>query len=118
MTRSDDVERTPPMSPALSASDHDLLVRIHERQRSENERLDQLHTMNVQINARLDTLDEKYVSRAEFWPVRALVYGFAGVIFLAVVGALVALVVLNRNMQAAGRGEPGPQSVLAGRSLP
>ena len=38
-------------------------------------------------------LDEHYVTKAEFDPVRNIVYGMVGVILLAVIGALVTLVV-------------------------
>ena len=42
------------------------------------------------INAKLDS---HYVTKAEFDPVRNIVYGMVGVILLAVIGALVALVI-------------------------
>jgi hypothetical protein len=35
-------------------------------------------------------LGKHYVTQPEFKPVKALVYGFAGLIFLAVVGAMIA----------------------------
>lgn len=38
-------------------------------------------------------LDEHYITKAEFEPVRNIVYGMVGVILLAVIGALVTLVV-------------------------
>jgi len=37
-------------------------------------------------------LKHDYVTRAEFWPVKVLVYGFAGLVLVGVVGALIALV--------------------------
>lgn len=44
-------------------------------------------------------LDEKMdhvVTQDQFWPVKTLVYGFVGIILMAVVGALVALVIIQR----------------------
>jgi len=38
-------------------------------------------------------LDSHYVTRAEFDPVRNIVYGMVGVILLAVIGALITLVI-------------------------
>ena len=40
-----------------------------------------------------DKLDTKYVTKEELGPVKALVYGFAGIILTAVVGSLVYLVI-------------------------
>jgi len=37
-------------------------------------------------------LKDDYITRAEFWPVKVLVYGFAGLVLVGVVGALIASV--------------------------
>ena len=40
-----------------------------------------------------EVADRRFVTSAEFWPVRTLVYGCTGVVLVAVVSATVALVV-------------------------
>ncbi len=40
-----------------------------------------------------DRLDNKYVSKDELAPIKALVYGFAGIVFASVIGSLVYLVI-------------------------
>ena len=42
-----------------------------------------------------EKLDNKYVTKTEFEPVRNLVYGLVAIILVAVVGALIALVIIN-----------------------
>lgn len=46
----------------------------------------------AEINTKLD---DKYVTKDQFDPVRNIVYGLVAVILLAVVGALIALVIIN-----------------------
>lgn len=47
----------------------------------------------AKTNERINNLNKQYVSQAEFLPVKALVYGGAGIILTAVLSALVYLVV-------------------------
>jgi hypothetical protein len=42
-------------------------------------------------------LDDKYVTKETFEPVRNVVYGLVALILIAVVGAIVALVVVNNQ---------------------
>lgn len=42
-----------------------------------------------------ERLDEKYVTKDEFEPVKKLVYGIVGLILTAVIGALLGLVILK-----------------------
>lgn len=60
-------------------TDHDLLIELRTEMRGLRE----------------DFKDAKaqYVTQAEFWPVRMLVYGCTGLILTAVVGALIVLVI-------------------------
>ncbi|MBX3498100.1 MAG: hypothetical protein KF889_01550 [Alphaproteobacteria bacterium] len=60
-------------------TDHDLLIELRTEMRG----------------LRADFKDAKanYVTQAEFWPVRMLVYGCTGLILTAVVGALIVLVI-------------------------
>ncbi len=46
----------------------------------------------------MDGFEKLFVTRDEFWPVRTIVYGGAGIILLGVLGALLALVVVNRPL--------------------
>ncbi|TQF41159.1 hypothetical protein UNPF46_08545 [Bradyrhizobium sp. UNPF46] len=60
-------------------TDHDLLIELRTEMRG----------------LRDDFKDAKsqYVTRSEFWPVKMLVYGFAGLLLSSVVMALLVLVV-------------------------
>lgn len=60
-----------------TVADHDLLVRIDER------------TKNWEATL------ETFVTKNEFLPVKLIVYGFAGLILLSVMGGILTLVVLN-----------------------
>ena len=40
-----------------------------------------------------DMMKENFVTNDKFWPVRTIVYGGAGIILIAVMGAIVALVI-------------------------
>ena len=50
----------------------------------------QIHSELSEINKKLDS---NFVTNDRFWPVRTIVYGGAGIILTAVVGAIVAMVV-------------------------
>lgn len=49
-----------------------------------------------QIDKLRQDIEENYVSKAEFTPVKILVYGFVGLLMTAVVGALIAQVVIAK----------------------
>ena len=49
--------------------------------------------MDKRFESLENKLDDTYVSRREFWPVRVIVYTGAGTVLLAVLGAVVAAVV-------------------------
>lgn len=70
-----------PMSDDIS--EHDLLIRIDERTQSLQDEFEKLKI----------TLDTNYVTQAEFWPVKAIVFSGAGLILTAVLTGLVALVI-------------------------
>lgn len=42
-------------------------------------------------------LDNKYVTKDEFAPVKLIVYGLVGMILVAVIGAVIALVVVSKH---------------------
>jgi outer membrane murein-binding lipoprotein Lpp len=46
------------------------------------------------VNDLKEMMDSRYVTRTEFEPIRNIIYGMVGVVLLAVVTALVALVVM------------------------
>ena len=62
-------------------TDHDLLIELR----------------TVVLGLRDDFKDAKanYVTEAEFWPIKVLVYGCTGIMLTAMVGALVALVLIR-----------------------
>lgn len=45
------------------------------------------------VTALRDEISDTYVTKEEFWPVRTIVYGGAGIVLTSVVGAIVYLVV-------------------------
>lgn len=67
----------------MTADEHELLARIDERTRLLQAEFEEIKT----------ALNSKYVTHAEFRPVKMLVYGFVGIILAGVAGAIVTLVV-------------------------
>jgi hypothetical protein len=59
-------------------TDHDLLI--------------ELKTVVHLMSDKLDKMAGNFVTQAEFWPVKALVYGFTTLMLTSVVGALLFLV--------------------------
>ena len=47
------------------------------------------------IKVIMEKMDNKYLTRREFEPVKTIVYGLVAIILIAVVGALVALVIIE-----------------------
>lgn len=60
-----------------------LLARIDER--TEN--------LLTKVGLMEKKLERQYVTKAEFWPVRAIVYSGAGITLISVVGALIGVVI-------------------------
>jgi hypothetical protein len=61
-------------------TDHDLLVGLHT-------------LVKEAVIPRLDKFDNEFVTRTEFWPVKVLVFGCAGMMLTGVIGALLYLVI-------------------------
>jgi len=59
---------------------NERLDEIVEKQEKQDEKLDQI----------LSSLETKFVSKVEFWPVRALVYGMVAIILVGFMTAIVA----------------------------
>ena len=74
---------TPPTS-GLVKADRDLLIRLDEHSR-------QMTLAIEEMRGDLEAMQGNFITRAEFTPVRALVFGAVAVILLAVLGAMVAL---------------------------
>jgi hypothetical protein len=60
-------------------TDHDLLIRVNTL----------METMANDIKE----MKSHFVTQAEFWPVKALVYGCTGMILTSVIGALLYLII-------------------------
>lgn len=60
-------------------SDHDLLIRVDQKVSD--------------LMAKMESRDKDYVTQAEFWPVKVLVYGCTGLMLTSVIGALLYLVI-------------------------
>lgn len=105
-----DIHETPRGTPGRPQTDRELLLILVER-------LNQMNTQLVSIAAKLDgqdeRYDERYVTREEFWPVKAIVYGGAGIVLVAVVGALVAYVVRGPSGKHAEAETPANHTRLA-----
>ena len=57
-------------------------------------RLEAHHTNVMSALLRIESrLDDSFVTHAEFWPVRTIVYVGAGTVLLSVLGAVIAIVV-------------------------
>lgn len=76
--------------PHDTASLAELLARIDERTKLSAE-------VQATILARFDDLPKTYVTLAEFRPVKSIVYGAVGLILMAVMGALIALVIVKNH---------------------
>jgi hypothetical protein len=60
-------------------TDHDVLI--------------ELRTLVHYMNKKLDEMSGNFVTQAEFWPVKTLVYGCTGLMLTVLVGALLFLVI-------------------------
>ena len=70
----------------LSDDIRERLIRIDERTKAMNERME---LRNRQVDAEL----EQKVSKDEFSPIKSIVYGGVGVILMSVIGAILTLVI-------------------------
>jgi hypothetical protein len=52
-----------------------------------------LEKLEQKIDSRFDRIEEQFVRKSEFEPIKAVVYGMVGLILLSVLGAMVAVVV-------------------------
>ena len=59
------------------------------------ERLIRIDERTIHIDRRLSDIQNNYINRKEFWPVKTLVYGATGIILLTVFGSLLASVIAN-----------------------
>lgn len=89
-------------------SDAVILARLDERTHAMAKQLDDVKKGQADMSGRMDKLTDEvdaklanhgdgYVTKDEFQPVKALAYGFAGLILTAVVIALIVLVVKRGN---------------------
>jgi ABC-type phosphate transport system permease subunit len=49
----------------------------------------------AEIKTLIEKMDSRYITRREFDPVKSIVYGLVAIILIAVVGSLVALVIIE-----------------------
>jgi hypothetical protein len=68
-----------PRDLAECQTDHDLLIRVNTL----------METMAVDIK----DMKSHFVTQAEFWPTKTLVYGCTGIMLTGIVGALLYLVI-------------------------
>lgn len=62
-------------------TDHDLLI--------------ELRTIVLLMTRQLDKMAGNFVTQAEFWPVKTLVYGCTALMLTSIIGALLYLVIQN-----------------------
>ena len=55
-----------------------------------------IHHIQIDLTEIKHNLETSYLTKIEFDPVRKIVYGLVGIILIVVVGALVALVVIQK----------------------
>lgn len=65
---------------------HELLTRLDER----------VEAMRSEVHQVKGVL-EKYVTRVEFWPVKVIVFGMAGLVLSSVLATVIALVIGARH---------------------
>ena len=70
--------------------DNTLLARIDERTEQQAKDISRVEDLVKDIDKKLDA---KYVTLDKFEPIQRLVYGMVGLVLMAVVGSLLALVV-------------------------
>lgn len=66
-----------PKEVAEYKTDHDLLI--------------ELRTIVLIMKEKLDQMTGQYVTQAEFWPVKTLVYGCTGLMLTSIIGSLLYL---------------------------
>lgn len=72
----------------------DLLIRVDERTLSIESRLNELSASNNSRVTKIEeTLENRYVTRDEFKPVRMIAFAIVGVTALAVLSAVIGLVI-------------------------
>lgn len=74
----------------MTNEEHELLFRIDERTKST---ADTIREIKQEIRDIRKNQSEQYVSRAEWEPVKRMVYGLASLILIAVIGAMIVQVV-------------------------
>lgn len=71
------------------------ITHIKETQASCNiENAEQHKELKDMIGNFINSADKKYISQAQFFPVKSIVYGLAATVFLAVLGALLSGVII------------------------
>lgn len=65
-----------------------------------------IRAMKKDIDDLKEAMETKYVTQDQFWPVKTIVYGGAGIVLVAVVVAIVALVVKERDGQRSELDKP------------
>ena len=56
---------------------------------------DNIHDIRASIVKIEERMEEKYVSKVEFEPIKNIVYGLVGTILLAFIGAVISLVIIK-----------------------
>ena len=83
----------------MSEGDHAILARLDERTKAMAQSMDmmrgQINKIDEDLRAELKSHKTDAITRAEFDPIKRLVYGTVGLILFAVVSAIVASVLIN-----------------------
>lgn len=81
----------------MPLSSQAAIARIDERTRGMasdiSEVRNDVHCLKNRMDESGNQYEKKFVSRQEFWPVRAIVFGFVALVMLTVMGGVVLLVV-------------------------
>lgn len=54
------------------------------------------YASQFELNEFKKSVETKYITKDQFWPVRMVVYGLVGIILTAVIGAMITLVIIKR----------------------
>jgi uncharacterized protein YicC (UPF0701 family) len=89
---------------ALEKSESQIMTRLDNMNEWRGQSRDQMATyatksdldaMCRELKGLINTMREIFVSKEEFLPIKSVVYGMTGIILVAVLGAIVALVVIR-----------------------
>lgn len=89
----------PPPEREPRASSGGLIARIDERTKALQESLGEFKdTVEKRLDDISELIDEHYTKKADFDPIKKIVYGFVGFLLLSMGGMFIAVIVRSNNL--------------------